>query len=51
MSRDYRLYLEDIAESCEKIFRYVKGMAYEQFIGDEKTYDEIENILQQDSGV
>jgi uncharacterized protein with HEPN domain len=41
MSRDYRLFLEDIAESCVKILRYVKGMNFEQFTGDGKTYDAV----------
>jgi len=41
MSRDYRLFLEDIVESSIKILRYVNRMTFEQFIGDEKTYDAV----------
>ena len=41
MSRDPRLYLEDIRESCEKIFRYAKDMDFDRFIADEKTIDAV----------
>lgn len=41
MSRDYLLFLEDIAESCVKILRYVNGMTFEQFMEDGKTYDAV----------
>ena len=41
MSRDYRLFLEDIVESCVKILRYAGGMTFEQFTGDGKTYDAV----------
>ena len=39
MSRNARIYLEDIAECCAKILRYIEGMAQRELIGDEKTYD------------
>ena len=39
MSRDPRLLLEDIKESCEKILRYVHGMEFEDFRKDKKTMD------------
>ena len=41
MSRDPRLYLEDIRESCAKILRYTQGMTYETFTHDDKTLDAI----------
>ena len=41
MSRDYRLYLEDIQTSCAKILRYTGGMNVKKFVGDEKTYDAV----------
>jgi len=41
MSRDYRLYLEDILESCRKILRYIQGLNFEQFVQDDKTYDAV----------
>lgn len=41
MSRDYRLYLEDILESCGKTLRYIQGLNFEQFVRDDKTYDAV----------
>jgi uncharacterized protein with HEPN domain len=41
MSRDYQLYLEDIANSIGKVQRYVEGMNFDQLMGDEKTYDAV----------
>jgi uncharacterized protein with HEPN domain len=41
MSRDYRLFLDDIRESCEKILRYTQDMAKVQFEADEKTVDAV----------
>jgi len=46
MSRDYRLFLEDIQISCEKILRYVQGLTLEQFIEDEKSYDAVVRNLE-----
>ncbi len=41
MSRDPRLYLEDIRESCAKIERYTHGLSFESFRADEKTVDAV----------
>jgi uncharacterized protein with HEPN domain len=41
MSHDHVIYLEDIKESCEKISRYTKGMNFDQFVKDDKTYDAV----------
>lgn len=41
MSRDYRLYLDDIQDACEKVMRYTRNLNAEQFIDDEKTYDAV----------
>ena len=41
MSRDHRLFLEDIRLSCEKILRYTSGVTFEQFKADEKTFDAV----------
>jgi len=41
MSRDPRLFLEDIRESCAKIRRYTQGMTFEDFLRDEKTLDAV----------
>ena len=41
MSRDIRLYLDDILQSCRKILRYTEGMDFTQFQDDERTYDAV----------
>jgi uncharacterized protein with HEPN domain len=41
MPRDYKIYLEDILESIEKIKRYIAGMELENFASDEKTVDAV----------
>jgi uncharacterized protein with HEPN domain len=41
MSRDYSLYLGDIAIACEKVLRFTDGSTYEQFTQDERTYDAV----------
>jgi uncharacterized protein with HEPN domain len=46
MSRDFRLFLEDIRQSCEKILRYVKGLSFQQFEADEKSLDAVARNLQ-----
>ena len=39
MSREYRLYLDDLCVSCAKILRYPRGLDLDQFVKDEKTFD------------
>lgn len=39
--RDYKLYLEDILESIEKIKEYTNGLSYKEFSKDEKTIDAV----------
>jgi len=46
MSRDPRLYLDDMRESCEKIVRYSQGLDLNQFVQDEKTFDAIVRNLE-----
>jgi len=46
MSRDYRLYLDDMRESCEKVLRYVRGLTFDQFMHDEKTFDAVVRNLE-----
>jgi len=46
VSRDWKLYLEDIATSCEKILRFTEGLSMEQLIQDEKTYDAVVRNLE-----
>ena len=41
MSRNPRLYLEDIQHSCVKILRYASGLSFEQFKQDDLTYDAV----------
>lgn len=37
MRRDYRLFLQDILESCKFIQQFVEGMDFDEFVQDEKT--------------
>lgn len=46
MSRDYRLYLEDIEEACRKILRYTDGLSFAAFIDDDKTFDAVVRNLE-----
>lgn len=41
MSRDYRLYLDDMQTSAEKIVKYTRGMSFEAFTEDNKTFDAV----------
>lgn len=46
MSRDVRLFLEDIVESCDKILRYTDGSTFEEFRADERTFDAVARNLE-----
>jgi uncharacterized protein with HEPN domain len=41
MSRDYLLFLEDMQEACRKLLRYTEDLTFEEFVGDERTYDAV----------
>jgi uncharacterized protein with HEPN domain len=41
VSRDVRLYLEDIQLSCKKIIRYIENLGFYEFIADDRTYDAV----------
>lgn len=41
MSREWRLYLVDMIEGCQKVGRYTSGMDQRAFLDDEKTYDAV----------
>jgi len=41
VSRDWRLYWDDIIAACEKIQRYTAGMDFAAFQSDRKTYDAV----------
>jgi len=46
VSRDERIYLEDMARSCRKVLRFVAELDREQFLADEKTYDAVVRNLE-----
>ena len=46
MSREWELYIEDILDACRKINLYTKGMSFEQFTADTKTYDAVVRNLE-----
>lgn len=46
MSRDWRLYLEDILDSCAKIRIYTHEMSKEDLLRDHKTYDAVVRNLE-----
>ena len=39
--RDFRLYCADILDSGSAIFEFVKGLSFEQFCNDRKTYSAV----------
>jgi len=41
VSRDLRLYLEDMRDCCSKVLRYTEGMTLKQVMSDEKTFDAV----------
>jgi uncharacterized protein with HEPN domain len=41
MHRDFRLYLDDILSSINRVREYVHGLDRESFIGDSKTVDAV----------
>ena len=46
MSREYRLFLEDMHKACEKVIRYTHDLTREQFTVDEKTFDAVMRDLE-----
>ncbi len=40
------MYLQDIAESCEKILRFTEGLTQSDLVQDEKTYDAVVRNLE-----
>lgn len=46
MSRNLRLYFEDILDAGEKVMRYTAGMNLEQFVEDDRTFDAVVRNLQ-----
>lgn len=46
MSRDEIIYLQDIAQSCEKISHFTTGFSQADLVRDEKTYDAVVRNLE-----
>lgn len=46
MSRDYRLYLQDMIESCEKAILFTDGLTFAEFSSDLKTIDAVARNLE-----
>jgi uncharacterized protein with HEPN domain len=46
MLRDYRLYLDDIQASVEKILKFTQGLSFDEFSADNKTFDAVVLNLQ-----
>ena len=46
MSRDEIMYLQDIAQSCEKILQFTAGLTQSKLGQDEKTYDAVVRNLE-----
>jgi uncharacterized protein with HEPN domain len=41
MSRDYKVYLDDMLTAIDKIAAFTEGLSEEQFIEDSKTFDAV----------
>lgn len=46
MSRDYKLYLDDILECCENVAAFTDGMDFDDFSADRKTVDAVVRNLE-----
>ena len=46
MSRDWRLFLNDIVQCCKKIRRYTGDLDQQQFLDDDRTYDAVVRNLE-----
>ncbi|MBN1450528.1 MAG: DUF86 domain-containing protein [Anaerolineales bacterium] len=38
MSRDEGLYLDDVQAACERVNKFTRGMSFDEFIRDDRTY-------------
>ncbi len=45
MPKDYKVYIDDMQESIEKISLYIEGMSFERFCSDPMTIDAINRNL------
>ncbi len=46
MSRDFRLFLDDIIECCDRVREYTSGYTFAQFSSDPKTIDAVVRNLE-----
>ena len=46
MSREYRFFLEDIRQACEKVIRFARGLRREQFFSKEEAFDAVMRNLE-----
>ena len=46
MSRDARLYLDDMREACRRVTTYTAGMSFEQYVADQRTRDAVARNLE-----
>ena len=46
MSRDFRLYLADIIQCCDRLFEYVDGHTFDSFSHDYKSIDAVARNLE-----
>ena len=46
MSRDARLYLEDMLEACRRAAGYVEALSFEQYLTDQRTRDAVARNLE-----
>ncbi|MBI4125797.1 MAG: DUF86 domain-containing protein [Deltaproteobacteria bacterium] len=46
MSRDYRVYLDDILQAIRQIYKYTEGMDFGSFNKDDKTFDAVVKNLE-----
>ena len=46
MSREFRLFLQDMRKSCQKVIRYSKRYTLKRLLADEKTFDAVMRNLE-----
>jgi uncharacterized protein with HEPN domain len=46
MLRDEVMYLQDVADSCDKVLRFTEGLTLPDLIQDERTYDAVVRNLE-----
>ena len=46
MSREYRFYLKDMSQACDKVMRFSRGLNRDQFFLKEETFDAVMRNLE-----